>query len=61
MNEARDEAAPSGKGEFDTRELDKLIRQIVDKVRGNYFLNGETARGIPGEVKKIIDNNVDRL
>ncbi len=61
MNEAQDEAAPSGKGEFDPRELDKLIRQIVDKVRGNYFMNGETARGIPSEVKKIIDNNVDRL
>ena len=61
MNETQDEAAPSSKGEFDPRELDKLIRQIVDKVRGNYFLNGETARGIPGEVKKIIDNNVDRL
>ncbi|MDZ4097436.1 MAG: hypothetical protein U1E13_01915 [Methylophilaceae bacterium] len=61
MNETQGEAPPSGKGEFDARELDKLIRQIVDKVRGNYFLNGETARGIPGEVKKIIDNNVDRL
>lgn len=46
---------------FEPKELDKLIRQIVDKVRGNYFLNGETARGIPSEVKKIIDNSVDRL
>lgn len=61
MNDTQDDAPPSGKGEFDARELDKLIRQIVDKVRGNYFLNGETARGIPGEVKKIIDKNVDRL
>lgn len=46
---------------FEPKELDKLIRQIVDKVRGNYFLNGENARGIPSEVKKIIDNSVDRL
>lgn len=53
--------APSGKTGFDNRELDKLIRQIVDKVRANYFINGETARGIPAEVKKIIDGNVDRL
>ncbi len=46
---------------FEVKELDKLVRQIVDKVRGNYYSNGETGRGIPGEVKKIIDNNVDRL
>lgn len=32
MNETQGEAPPSGKGEFDARELDKLIRQIVDKV-----------------------------
>lgn len=61
MKNDTDEAASELKTGFDSRELDKLIRQIVDKVRGNYFLNGETARGIPGEVKKIIDNNVDRL
>ena len=61
MNGTDDEDGPGGKDAFDVKELDKLIRQIVDKVRGNYFLNGETARGIPGEVKKIIDNNVDRL
>ncbi len=48
-------------GAFDQRELDKIIRQIVDKVRGNYLLNGETGRGIPGEVKKIIDQNVERV
>ena len=46
---------------FDPREMDKIIRQIVDKVRGQYFLNGETARGIPSEVKKIIDHNIDRM
>lgn len=61
MSGIGDEDSPGEKEGFDVRELDKLIRQIVDKVRGNYFLNGETARGIPGEVKKIIDSNVDRL
>ena len=47
--------------DFDLKEMDKVIRQIVDKVRGQYFLNGETARGILGEVKKIIDQNVNRI
>ena len=46
---------------FDPKEMDKIIRQIVDKVRGQYFVNEETARGIPGEVKKIIDHNIDRM
>jgi hypothetical protein len=41
--------------------MDKIIRQIVDKVRRNYFENGETARGIPSEVKKIIDSNMDHV
>ena len=44
--------------DFSSKELDKLVRQIVDKVRGNYLLNGETARGMPGEIKKIIDKSV---
>lgn len=48
-------------GAFNERELDKIIRQIVDKVRGNYLINGETARGIPAEVKRIIEQNVDRV
>ena len=61
MKNDTDEADSELKTGFDSWEIDKLIRQIVDKVRGNYFLNGETARGIPGEVKKIIDHNVDRL
>lgn len=59
-----DEISSTGPEEisgFDPREMDKIIRQIVDKVRGQYFLNGETARGIPGEVKKIIDQNIDRM
>jgi hypothetical protein len=46
---------------FDGREMDKIIRQIVDKVRGNYFQNGETGRGIPAEVKRIIEANIDRV
>ncbi|WP_288142946.1 hypothetical protein [Mesorhizobium sp.] len=46
---------------FNEREMDKIIRQIVDKVRRNYFENGETARGIPGEVKKIVEANMDRF
>lgn len=52
---------PSDNSAFKEREMDKIIRQIVDKVRRNYFENGETARGIPGEVKKIIEANMDRV
>ena len=54
-NTARDVEA------FDAREMDKIIRQIVDKVRGTYLLNGETGRGIPAEVKRIIEANIDRV
>ena len=46
---------------FDPREMDKIIRQIVDKVRGNYFQNGEGGRGIPSEVKRIIESSIDRV
>ena len=46
---------------FDEREMDKLIRQIIDRVRYNYLQNGETGRGIPGEVKRIIESNIERL
>lgn len=46
---------------FNEKELDKLIRQIVDKVRGNYLEHGETARGIPAEVKRMIEQNIDRV
>lgn len=46
---------------FNEREMDKMIRQVLDKVRANYFENGEGARGIPSEVKKIIDANVERV
>ncbi len=47
--------------DFDGREMDKIIRLIVDRVRANYFENGETARGMPSEVKRIIENNIDRV
>ncbi len=46
---------------FDEHEMDKVIRQIVDKVRGNYLQNGEAGRGIPAEVKRIIETNIDRI
>ncbi len=46
---------------FNEREMDKTIRQIIDKVRGSYLQNGETGRGIPAEVKRIIEQNIDRI
>jgi hypothetical protein len=46
---------------FNEKEMDKIIRQIVDKVRASYFENGEGARGMPGEVKRIIEQNIDRV
>ncbi len=45
---------------FSEREMDKIIRQIVDRVRVNYFQNGE-GRGIPAEIKRIIEASVDRV
>lgn len=48
-------------GSFDEREMDKIIRQIVDRVRTNYLQNGESARGIPGELKRIIEQNIERV
>lgn len=54
-----EEAAISEK-DLNMGELDKIIRQIVDKVRANYFQNGETARGIPSVVKQIIEYSMDR-
>ncbi|MFN7881933.1 MAG: hypothetical protein ACK5PF_02820 [bacterium] len=56
-----DEKGTSSNQAFKEHEMDKIIRQIVDKVRRNYFENGETARGIPSEVKKIIDSNMDHV
>lgn len=58
--EAKDGSARDGSS-FDEREMDKIIRQVVDKVRGNYLLNGESGRGIPAEVKRIIEANIDRV
>lgn len=60
MNEPKEIGQGSAQA-FNQSELDKLIRQIVDKVRGNYLEHGETARGIPAEVKRIIEQNIDRL
>lgn len=54
-NDKRDEEM------FDEHEMDKVIRQIVDKVRGNYLQNGAAGRGIPSEVKRIIETNIDRI
>ncbi len=61
MSDPDEEAMPQAPESFDPKELDKIIRQIVDKVRGNYFLNGPTGRGMPAEVKKIIDQSVERM
>lgn len=46
---------------FSAREMDKIIRQIVDKVRGNYFQHGESGRGIPAEVRRILETSIDRV
>jgi hypothetical protein len=56
-----DESDGASAQPFDEKEMDKIIRQIVDKVRGNYLENGETARGIPGEIKRLIEHNIDRV
>jgi len=56
-----DEAKELVAEKFDEREMDKLIRQIVDRVRVNYHQNGASARGIPAEIKKIIEANIDRV
>ncbi|TCJ41260.1 hypothetical protein [Parafrankia sp. BMG5.11] len=61
MEESSTNARAAEGRAFDPIEMDKIIRQIVDKVRGNYFQNGETGRGIPGEVKRIIETNIDRV
>lgn len=55
------DTGPANVQPFNEREMDKIIRQIVDKVRGNYLENGETARGIPAEVKRIIEHSIDRV
>jgi hypothetical protein len=59
--DASDEPDAAAAQPFNEKEMDKIIRQIVDKVRGNYLENGETARGIPGEIKRVIVHNIDRV
>ena len=52
------------KEKFDERykkTLDSVIRQIVDAERGNFQNNRERYRGIPAEVKKIIDNRIAEM
>ena len=61
LSDIDDDKKPEASSSFDPKEMDKIIRQIVDKVRGNYFLNGPTGRGIPAEVKKIIEQSVERM
>ena len=46
---------------FLVAELDKLLRQMVDLERGNYFEHGTTGRGIPSKLKTIISDNIERL
>lgn len=59
--EAESEGSALDQQGFDAREMDKIIRQVVDKVRVNYLHNGETGRGIPAEVKRIIEASIDRV
>lgn len=61
MHDSEQSDVAAGDEPFNEREMDKIIRQIVDRVRGNYFQNGETGRGIPAEVKRIIEANIDRV
>ena len=61
MQQSEEPAATSADQSFNEREMDKIIRQIVDRERGNYLQNGESGRGIPGEVKRIIEANIDRV
>lgn len=61
MHDSEQADVGAGDQPFNEGEMDKIIRQIVDRVRGNYFQNGETGRGIPGEVKRIIEANIDRV
>jgi hypothetical protein len=46
--------------EFDVNYLDKIIRQIISSERTNYLENGESARGIPTEIKNIIQKNINQ-
>lgn len=46
---------------FNEAEMDKAIRQFVDKVRVSYFENGESAKGMPAVAKRIIEDSIDRF
>lgn len=61
MSSSKDDFTRDDETSFDERELDKNIRQIVDRERANYQHHGESARGIPSELKRIIDQNVERV
>lgn len=41
--------------------LDRVIREIVDAERSNFQANRERYRGIPAEVKRIIDNRIAEM
>ena len=61
MTQGTDENQVTSLPLFSDSELDKLLRQMVDKERGNYFEHGTAGRGIPSKLKKIIDDNIERL
>ena len=46
--------------ENDNTVLDRIIRQLISKERANYLENGEAARAIPSEIKKVIEDQINR-
>jgi len=44
----------------DNTVLDRIIRQLISKERANYLENGEAARAIPSEIRKIIEDQINR-
>tara|TARA_B100000767_G_C19356602_1_gene366080 strand:- start:370 stop:549 length:180 start_codon:yes stop_codon:yes gene_type:complete len=44
----------------DNTVLDRIIRQLISKERANYLENGEAARAIPSEIKKVIEDQINR-
>ena len=44
----------------DNTLLDRIIRQLISKERANYLENGEAARAIPSEIRKIIEDQINR-
>jgi len=48
--------------EINEVELDKIIREIIEKERANYYEHdGATARGIPSQIKSVIEDSYKRL